>query len=400
MKGAQLLLGLMIVLVSNLASAQSKQALEERKQALQKEINQYDRLLKDLRKEEANMQLLVRTIDKKIAGTQEVINITNRQANLITRDIKSNTAQVNKLQAEVKELKSQYADMVVKSYKKNNERSRLMFLLSSENFLQAYKRVQYLNAYADYRKKQALEITEKSKEVANKIQQLEVEKKQKVAILASNRKQKQQLVADKKEQENLIAAVQKDEQTYLTQIKVKAKERDKIYAQIKKLIAADIAKSNKGKKNTVANKFFLTPAARALSSNFKSNRGKLPWPIKEGFISMKYGKQRSPIVPTAEINSYGLRFQAPKNADARAIFKGEVVYITRKRNGILGVHVRHGAYTSIYENLKSTTVKSGDQVDTGDVLGTIFTDRTGATELRFILMQDAQTLDPGRWLAR
>ncbi len=389
----------LFVVGSAFAKAQSREDLEQKKQAIQKEINQYDRLLRDVRKEEANIQLLVQTIDKKIASTQEVINLTDRQANMITRSIRENTAQIKELQEEVAVLKEEYAAMVVKSYKKTNDRSRLMFLLSSEDFLQAYKRVQYLNAYADYRKKQALEIQEKASLVEQKNRQLETEKKEKVAILASNRQQKKQLVADKKEQQTLIAEAQKDKKKYSQQLAEKTKERAEVIADIKKLVAADIAKSNKGKKNTVANKFFLTPEGKALANSFKENRGKLPWPVAEGFVSMKYGKQRSPIVPTATIMSNGLRFQAPQDAVARAIYEGEVVYVTRKKNGILAVHVRHGNFTSIYENLKSISVQTGDKVSTRDPLGTIFTDRSGVTELRFILMEDLKTVNPAGWLA-
>jgi septal ring factor EnvC (AmiA/AmiB activator) len=382
------------------AKAQSRESLEKKKQEIQQQINQFDRLLREVRKEEENILLLVQTIEQKIDKTQQVINLTNQQANLITRSIKENTAKIKALESEVAELKKEYAAMIVKSYKKTNERSRLMFLLSSDDFLQAYKRIQYLNAYADYRKKQALEIQEKAALIVEKNEELEEEKKEKNAILASNRKQKKQLEADKKEQQALVDTAKKDEEKYRKQLAAKTQERSQVVAQIKKLIAADIAKSNEGKKNTSSTKFFLTPEGKALANNFKGSRGSLPWPVEEGFVSMKYGNQRSPIVPTATITSNGWRFQAPADAVARSIFDGEVVSITRKKNGILAVYVRHGNFTTIYENLKTVSVEKGDKVNTKSPLGIVFTDRSGVTELRFILMEDLNIVDPARWLAK
>ncbi|MGB5982608.1 MAG: peptidoglycan DD-metalloendopeptidase family protein [Nonlabens sp.] len=390
-----------LVLVSAFAKAQTRASLEKRKAAIQAEINQFSQLLKNVKKEEATVLLRVETTQRKIASTQEIINITNKQANLITRSINENKAQIKKLDEEVKSLKADYAEMIVKSYKRNNERSRLMFLLSSEDFLQAYKRVQYLQSYANYRKKQADEIKEKSDLLVEKNEQLDMERKEKVQILAANKKQREVLRKDKEEQEKLLKGVKENEAAYAATIREKAKERASIDREIKKLIAADIAKSNKGKgTKSSTTKFFLSPEAKALAANFKGNRGKLPWPVAEGFISMRYGTQPSPIVKSLKIKSNGLRFQAPKDAKVRAVFDGEVVHVLRNKYGILSIHVRHGNYTSIYNNLKSVEVQKGDKVTTLDILGEVFTDRSDVTELQFVLLEESQTLDPARWLLK
>ena len=394
-------LSILFLLCFAFAKAQSeKAALEQRKAEIQREINQFDRLLKNVRKEEKTMVLLVETIDKKILRTQEIINITNRQANNLTRNIKANAAEIKKLNTEVKALKAEYAEMIVKSYKSQNDQSRLMFLLSSEDFLQAYKRVQYLKSYADYRKKQAEEITIKSDAITAKNVALEEEKKEKNKVLALNKKQRAALKIDKVEQENLLAVVKENEKKYAADIKVKAKERNKIDRELKALIAADIKASNKGKTGAVANKFFLTPEAKILANNFKSNKGKLPWPVEEGFVSRRYGTQPHPVVRSLTIDSNGLRLQSPGGAKVRAIFEGEVIRITKSKYGILAVHIRHGNYTSIYDNLKSVSVEKGDRVNTKDIIGEIFTSNSGETELKFVLMQDNDTVDPAKWIAR
>jgi septal ring factor EnvC (AmiA/AmiB activator) len=383
------------------AKAQSeKAALEERKAEIQKDINQFDRLLKNVRKEEKTMVLLVETIDKKISRTQEIINITNKQANTLTRNIKSNLVEIKKLEVEIKALKAEYAEMIVKAYKSKNDQSRLMFLLSSEDFLQAYKRVQYLQSYANYRKKQADEILLKSTAIADKNEELESEKKEKSRVLDLNQRQRAALKTDKVEQVDLLAVVKANEKKYAADIKEKSRERNKIDSELRALIAADIKASNKGKTGAVANKFFLTPEAKLLANNFISNKGKLPWPVEEGFVSRRYGKQPHPVVRSLTIDSNGLRMQSPEGAKVRSIFEGKVIRITKSKYGILAVHIRHGNYTSIYDNLKLVSVETGDTVRTKDIIGEIFTSNSGETELKFVLMQDTETVDPAQWIAR
>ncbi|WP_338351259.1 peptidoglycan DD-metalloendopeptidase family protein, partial [Nonlabens tegetincola] len=397
----KLVVVLLVVFCGVHGTAQTQKELERKKAAIQDKINQYDRLLKEVRQEENTMTLLLETLDKKIASTQEIITITNREANALTRAIKNNRTEIKKLDEEVESLKKEYASMIVKAYKSKNDQSRLMFLLSSEDFLQAYKRVQYLKSIADYRKKQANEISDKSAQLKQKTEKLEIDKKQKEIVVAQNRKQKKELSKDKTEQENMLAVVNANKKKYSSQFKEAAKERDRLDREIKKLIAARIKESYKGSgKKVDKNKFFLTPEAKALAADFKSNRGKLPWPVNEGFVSRKYGEMPSPIDRNVRIYSNGWRFQTPKGASARAVFSGEVDAIVKKPNGILIVYIRHGNYTSVYNNLKSVAVSKGDKVKVYDTIGEVFTNRAGVSELRFILMEDTNTLNPAYWLLK
>ncbi|MDP5100248.1 MAG: peptidoglycan DD-metalloendopeptidase family protein [Nonlabens sp.] len=398
MKFRPLFIVLMLLCFVGVQAQSEQERLEQRKAAIQREIDAANNLLKKAKKEKSNVLNVVNTINKKISNTQEIITITNKQANSITRNIVTNKQEITKLEAEIKELKAEYADMIVKSYKSNNDQSRLMFLLSSENFLQAYKRVQYLKSYANYRKKQADEIEQKSRELASRTKGLETERERKAAILQENKMQRQELDKDKVEQNSLLAIVKKDESKYAAEIRNKNKERAAIDREIKRLIEADIAASNKGKTGAVAGKFFLTPEAKTLANNFKANRGKLPWPVDKGFIALGYGSQPSPLLPSVQIQSNGLRIQTPEGTVVRAVFEGEVARVVKASNGILTVHVRHGNYTSVYGNLRSVSVGSGDKVSTKQPLGTVFTDREGISELKFVLLQDTSTMNPAQWI--
>jgi murein DD-endopeptidase MepM/ murein hydrolase activator NlpD len=229
---------------------------------------------------------------------------------------------------------------------------------------------------------------------------LEKEKIQKKEILAANEKQRSALKDDKSEQVVLLEEVKKNEKQYTAEIQQKAKERAKIDREIRKIIEADIAASNKGKVGATKGKFFLTPEAKELARNFTNNRGKLPWPVAEGVITRRYGNQPHPVLPGIQIPSNGLRIQAPNGTRARAVFDGEVAQVVKSRDGILAVHIRHGNYTTVYGNLKSVNVRKGEKVNTLTTLGEIFTDYGGVTELQFAILEEASTQDPARWILR
>ncbi|MEZ4792935.1 MAG: hypothetical protein R2783_05600 [Gelidibacter sp.] len=145
-----LILFLLMLFMASTLEAQSKkqQELEARRQEILNEIKQYNLLLSSDRKKEKSMVSLVEDLNNKVRVRQNLIKITNDQANLLTREINNNQKEISSLREQLKELKEDYAAMVVKSYKSKSEQSRVMFLLSSDNFQQAYKRLQYIKQYA------------------------------------------------------------------------------------------------------------------------------------------------------------------------------------------------------------------------------------------------------------
>ena len=98
----------------------------------------------------------------KIKLKEKLINTTEKQTKILGNDMYINQLKINKLNRELVILKEDYAKMIVKSYKSRSEQSRAMFLLSSENFLQAYKRAQYMKQYTEFRKMQGEEIKSKT----------------------------------------------------------------------------------------------------------------------------------------------------------------------------------------------------------------------------------------------
>lgn len=378
-----------------------QKALETQRIQLQKEITQINSLLFSNKKKEKSVLNMVEDLNYKIRVRQNLIKITNEQANLLTREINDNQNQISNLREQLKQLKEDYAGMIVKSYKSKSQQSRIMFLLSSDDFKQAYKRLQYIQQYADYQKQQGEAIKQKTETLQVLNITLSKQKEDKQKLIEENRKAKADLESDLKSQNTLMASIKTELKQFATQIKTKQQEIDRIDAEIKKLIREAIASSNKASGNTTnTGKFVLTPAGKALAANFVANKGKLPWPVERGVIKMRYGTQRSLIDNTVTIKSNGIRIATEQNAQVKAVFEGEVFAVQLIKFSNPSVYIKHGNYISIYTNLSKVLVKKGDKVFTGQDIGEVFTDINGETMLRFSIYKEDQTENPEVWLAK
>ena len=397
-----------LIAVSSAYSQVDKQKeLEDKRKAILEEIKQINSLLFKTKKEEKSVLSQVEDINQRISVTENLIRVTNQQANLLTRNINSNMDKIGGLREELKVMKADYAAMVQKSYKSKNQQSRIMFLLSSENFLQAYKRVQYMKQYAAFRKKQGEGIRTKTEELQKLNADLIEQKKTKQTLISENEVAKRRLTEERKSQQALVATLKKDESTYTAQIRKKQQEADKIDREIDALIRAAIEEANRLAKasNKVSTKpaasgaFAMTAEDKALAANFVSNKGKLPWPVEKGMVIKSFGTHQHPQFPNVTTNSSGVEIATEDNAPVRAIFDGQVMSIQVIKGANKVVFIQHGDYISVYSNLATVSVKKGDKVSTKQKIGTVAKSATeGRTILKFYIYQNETKINPANWI--
>ncbi len=410
MKGNRFYILILIFLI-NISSvfAQSRKELEAKRKKLNKEIKQVNTLLFNEKKKEKNALEDLKDLNKKIEVRNKLIFTINIEAKILSKEININETKLQKLNKKLTDLKADYADMVFKSYKSKSQQSRTMFLLSSQNFYQAYKRLEYMKQYTKFRKKQGEEIIIQTDIVKNLKDSLLHQKKAKDTLILSEKEHKKKIEKDKKSQESLITTIKKKESKYKKQLQKKTREEQKVTAKIDKIIREEIARANriakaklKNKlKETKKNEFILSPEAKALATNFELNKGKLPWPVKEGLVVRRFGKQPHPSFPGITINGTGLHIVTSKGQNAEAIFKGRVLNVLISSEGRKNVLVQHGNYISSYNNLEKTYVKKGDTIETGQKIGQIFTNKVSKkTKLIFVLFKNTTRLNPSSWILK
>ena len=397
---------------------QTQEELEQKKNKLQEEILEKEKMLQNVKSKEKTVTKILELQKEKIGLKEKLISTTAKQNRLLSDGIYINQLKINKLNRELTKLKEDYAEMIRKSYKSRSEQSRAMFVLSSENFLQAYKRLQYMKQYANYRKMQGEEIKIKSNQLLDYNNQLAGQKTEKEKLIAEQEKLKKDLEQEKKEQEKIAKSLKKDKKQIAAEIKKKQQETKKIDAQIQRLIREAIANANKKtavakakanpKTTTAAEtkavetsaKIVLTPEGQIISNSFKANKGSLPWPVERGAITLGYGKQFDPVYKTLEVYNSGLEITTDPNANARAVFAGEVAQIqviTPLKKAVL---IKHGDFFTVYQNLSTVTVQEGDKVTAKQSLGKVRTNADGKAILKFMITQNTTPVNPQSWISR
>jgi septal ring factor EnvC (AmiA/AmiB activator) len=428
------LLSLILIGMTSLIWGQESQQekLEQRKAQIQKEIKENEAMLQSVKKKEKSAVNVILIQGNKIKLKEKLINTNEKQKKLLGNDMYINQMKINKLNRELLELKEDYAMMIQKSYKSRSEQSRAMFILSSENFLQAYKRAQYMKQYTSFRKMQGQEIKSKTDQLIDYNEKLDVQKKAKQKLIVENEKERLSLLKEKQIQQKLVDSIKKDKKKITAEIKKKQLESRAIDKQIDRLIREAIAEANRKaaleaamkkaeasskagetkeeiKKRAKAivsaapavssAKIVLTPEERILADNFKSNKGKLPWPVEKGFVSLRYGDQPHPQFSSLMIHNSGVEITTEQGSTARAVFGGEVTSVIVLSPVNKAVMIQHGDYFTVYQNLSSVFVNKGDKVSIKQSLGKIRTSgETGKTVLKFTISQNTTYNNPASWI--
>jgi murein hydrolase activator len=433
-------LSLLFVCLTSVMWSQSQQEkLEQRKAQIQKEIRENEKMLQNVKSKEKSAMNVFLIQKNKIRLKENLISTTEKQTRLLADDMYRNQLKINKLNRELKVLKEDYAKKIVNSYKSRSEQSRAMFILSSENFLQAYKRAQYLKQYTSFRKSQGEEINVKSKELISYNEKIKLQKIAKQKLLVENQKERETLVKEKVEQEKLVNLIKKDKNKIVSDIRKKQREFKTIDAQINRLIREAIAEANRkaalerakaaalaaaekaksgssstkiskkevreikeavAKEPVSSSRIEMTPENKLIADSFRANRGSLPWPVEKGFISLGYGDQPHPIYNTLVVHNSGVVITTNDGANARAVFGGEVASVMILSPVNKAVMIQHGDYFTIYQGLSSVSVSKGDKVSIKQNIGRIRTNGdTGKTEIKFLLLQNTTYMNPQGWLA-
>lgn len=409
------------------AQTSKQQELEAKKEKILNAIAEFNGLLKIEKKKETSVLSEIKEKNSRIRLSEKLISTNETQVQYISNDISKNQSLIKSLTKELEILKADYASMIVKAYKSRSQSSRVMFVLSSQNFYQAYKRIQYMKQYAGFRKSQAEEIKIKQQKLNQAIVTLQSKKQEKEKVIAQTAKEKEELEKQKQEKEKLVKIIQKDKKKYTAEIDKKEKEKKEVDRQIKRTIADAIAAANKkaaekakaeAKKNntstkstttavaktttapTTSSKFILTAEGKVDSDNFKANKGKLPLPVEKGYISSQYGDHPHPIHKNLMSHNNGIEITTESGSSARAVFEGEVTQIqviqgTNKKI----IYVVHGDFFSIYQDLDVVFVKPGDKVSIKQKLGKIHTGFDGKTTMKFFITQNTTYMNPSSWLS-
>lgn len=388
----------------NLVFSQDRKSLEKKKKDLEKSISFTNSLLKETKINKAASLNQLTTLQHKIDFRKGLINTINKEIALLDSQIEENHEIISSLEEDIEELKLEYAAMINYSYKNRNSYDKLVFIFSAKDFNQAQKRLKYIQDYGDFRQKQADIIKHTKLLIDGKNQKLGNTREEKRFLLLSKERERTSLNEEKLEKNSLYNKLKNKETELRKELKNKQKEAKRLQKAIVDIIAEEVRRVREAAKKSTG--FVLTPEESKLSSNFKNNQGKLPWPVKRGIITGPFGEHNHPVLAGIKIYNNGIDISTNKGAIARSIFNGKVTGIillpgVNKK----AVIIRHGEYFSVYGNLKEVYVKKGDKISTKQDLGVIYSDSKqfkteGHLEIWKITDAGSIKMDPEAWITK
>ena len=389
---------LILLLFGAVASAQDTRRQESRKAALQKEIAEINRRLKENSQSSSRALTDLALVRRKISARQELIAESDREIQAFDDSVRVKQKEIDRLQARHDTLSLYYDRLVRSAYKNRDSRLWYMYILASENLGQAARRFGYLRGFSREMSAQAEKLRQTQAE-------LEVEKERLAALKAdaqSLRKQRQadveNLRSEESESATLVARLEKDRKKYQKDLAKKNREVEALNREIAAIIRRATSKSASGKKSAAkGGKSTSTTVDEALSNNFASNKGRLPWPA-EGTVVDSYGQHYHPVYKNVKLPfNNGVTLAVARGTQAKAVFDGTVAQIVVIPGYNQCVLVQHGSYFTFYCKLKSVAVKAGDKVKTGTVLGIVDT-ISGEDQLHFQLWKERTPQNPETWL--
>ncbi len=389
------LLGLMIFLQLSVFS-QSVDDVKKQKAKTEKEINYLNSLLKEAEKNKSVSTQKINILRQKIQQSQKLLSSLHQEVNLIQNRISKNEQRIQELEENRKQVSDLYAKLIYGSWKKRDKVDKLMFIFSSADFNQAYNRFKYFQQIQDYSKRQLHLIQNLNDSLDVKNKELKSLVQQKNSALNEINVQNKELESERLKENNYISQLQKKEKDYRKKLATEMQKRRKLAEQLDKLISGQIKKS--GSKTST---YKLTPEEKLISDDFAKNKGKLPWPVIEGFISEKFGVYKHAIYKLVEVSNNGIGITTSKNADVRSVFQGVVtVAMNLKTIDNNLIIIRHGNYFTVYANLSEMYVNPGDAVKTKQVIGKVAYDDEKGSVLTFEIYRDKEKLNPELWLAK
>lgn len=383
-------------------SAQSITAIKKEKEKSEKQISYLNKLLEEAKNNKSVSTEKLNILQQKILQSKRLISSLNQEVKYIQSNISANEVRIGELQNDRNAMLELYAKLVYGSWKKRNKNNKLMFIFSSSDFNQAYNRFKYFQQIQEYSGRQLEMIRQVNDSLDMKNLDLKKLIEQKNTVLGTINEKNKELESEQVKESHFITELQKKEKELKKKLQVEMQNRQKLNKELNRLIARQAKKSS-----TSSSVYKLTPEEKLLSDDFAKNRGKLPWPVTEGFISEKFGVRPHPVLKKVVVENSGVNITTSKNAEVRSVFKGvvtEIFFIPGANNVVI---IQHGNYFTTYPNLIDVKVQKGTQVNTKDIIGKVGFDSEKGSVLNFQIWkypekanQDAIKLDPEFWLAK
>lgn len=442
MKFCYFLLGiLLLALVDTTAQTLSRAELEKEKKENLEKIKITQNILNQTRKQRSSSVGELRMLNKQISSQEKQLHLMEQDLSLIESELQELDKATADLERKVEVLRKEYADMMYQASKTSGRINKLSFILSSQSFNELVMRYKYIQQYGDNRKQQVEQIQKASALLTERQQQLANKRSSQVTVKQQKLTEAQELTKLKSEKSRVVNDLSKKEKELRSEIIATQRSIKKLDQRISSIIQREIARQNKiredARREELARAAAAAKAAEKLAkesasaevtadapavvvappppvksaatiaaentalvgTKFAANQRRIPWPVKNGVISDKFGVKNHPVLKGVQIDNNGVNIQTAANATVHSVFNGTVMDVTQIPGLNNVVAIQHGDYFTVYANLQQVSVSAGQQVSINQVIGTAAT-IDGITEINFQIWNNVKRLNPELWLKK
>jgi len=375
---------------------QSKEELQSRKQKAFDEIKLARELMKKTAEERAGSVQQLRLLQRGINSRAKLISTLESEVKIINVQIEGTQVEIKKLQVENEKNRQEYARLVYYAYRNHTDYEKIMYILAGNTISQSYQRYKYLKYIGDYRIQKANQIKSLMEELDRKNENLNLLKNDKLSLLEDKDREQKKLMSERSEQSSMITGLKQQETKLKKQIEEKERIARELEAKIREIIEEEARRASSN--NIYA---ALTPEQELVGNDFRRNKGKLPWPVEKGIVTVGFGSNEVPGLKGSSVKNNGIDINSEPGTKVRAIFEGEVTKVFAILGANYTVLIRHGEFLSVYQNLVNVQVRTGEKVLTKEVLGDAFTDEdNNVAMVHFEVWQERSIMNPEDWLSK
>ncbi len=384
-------------------SAQSRKELENTRLKLIEAINRTNRQLKETRQSKATTLDRYLALKAQVTRRQQLVATMQQEIAEADTAIARSEEVLDALKSDIERLRAEYGRMMRTAYRMHLQQSWVMFIFSSDSFNRIFRRQRYMRQYERYRIRQAGAIAETQKTLAIKVDQLARRKAEKQRLLTSVVRQSEILRVEMEDKNTTLKSLKADESNLVKALEKQEREREAFNAAIERIIREETAQKKRQSRTSAGvaatgkekSRPIDKPGASSKEalSGFGAEQGKLAWPVSGGRIVKNFGPQPHPTLKGVTVPNNGVDIGVEAGAEVKSVYDGQVVsvqFVVGHQNMVI---VQHGIYYTVYSNLSTLSVRRGDAVVAGQVVGVL-----GSEALHFQVWQEKKLLNPASWL--
>jgi len=377
-------------------SGQSKEELQLQKQKAYDDLKLTKELMEKTSAQRSNSVKQLRILQNGINARARLISTLEAELILLDNKTQDTEVKIEQLSLDNKKNKEEYARLIYYAYRNHTNYEKLMYILAGATISQSYQRYKYLKYISDYRIQKAGEIEAFIDELDIQQQQLDVLKNEKLEALEEKESEQGKLVGQRSRKAEMVNSLKRRESQLRGEIREKERIARELEARIREIIEEEARKLNSTNIYGA-----LTPEQELVGNDFRKNKGKLPWPVEKGIITVGFGRHEVPGLRGSSVQNNGVDITSSTGTEVRAVFEGEVTKVFAILGANYTVLIRHGEFLSVYQNLVNVRVKTGDKVLTKDRLGEAFTDESeNVASVHFEVWQERTILNPEDWISK